>query len=138
MNINELIISDDALNLIDNGTWVGDFPEAPGVELLVCGLRSKDARKSMEQKQTQARLKNRGKALTDEQMSACTRETLAEVVLKDWRGLEEGGTPLAYSKEMAAKWLTSRNGEKFVGLVIQAAQRVDEQASEFVEDAIKN
>lgn len=138
MDINEIIFSDEALNVIDTGTWVGDLIEAPGLELLVCGLRSKDAQKSMEQKQAHLRLKNRGKPLTTEQLAKTMRETLAEVVLKDWRGLKEGDKPVPYSKELATKWITSRAGEKFANLVLQAAQQVDDQANDFVEQVTKN
>lgn len=138
MDINDLVLTDEALGVIDSGAWVGDLLEAPGLELKVCGLRSKDARRALEQKQAQARAKNRGKPLSDEQLAVCMRETLAEVVLKDWRGLSSGGEPVEYSREQAAKWLTSRNGERFAALVLQAAQQIDDQANSFVEAATKN
>jgi len=138
MEINDIILSDEALNVIDNGTWVDEIEGAPGLALLVSGLSAKDAQKSIEDKQAKARMKNRGKALTTEQLARCTRETLAEVVLKGWRGLNDGGKPVEYSPELAFKWITSRNGERFANLVLQAAQRVDAQANDFVGEASKN
>lgn len=138
MDINDIILSDEALSVIDNGTWIDDLDGAPGLELLVCGIRSKDAQKLLEQKQAAARMKNRGKPLSEKQLANCMRETLAEAVLKGWRGLSDGGKPVEYTPELAARWILSRNGEKFAGLVLQAAQRVDDQANEFVSNASKN
>lgn len=138
MDIKDLVLSDEALNVIDKGTWVGDLDGAPGVELLVCGIGSKDAQKALGQKQAALRLKSRGKPLNEEQLAKAMRETLAEVVLKGWRGLKSDGKDLAYSPELAVEFITSRNGERFAGLVLQAAQRVDADASLLVEEATKN
>ncbi len=138
MDINEVILSDEALSIIDNGTWVGDIDGAPGLELQVCGLRSESAQKVINQKQAHLRMKNRGKALSDEQLAKCMRETLAEVILKGWRGLSDEGKPVEYSQELATRWMLSRNGEKFANLVLQAAQRVDDQANDFVGEVSKN
>lgn len=138
MNINELVLTDEALALVDNGTWVGDLDCAPGVELLVCGFQSQEARKALEKKQALARTKNRNKPLSADQLARCTQEVLAEVVLKGWKGLSDGKKEIAYSKELATKWLTSRNGEKFAGLVLQAAHKLDDQANDFAADVTKN
>jgi len=138
MDINEIILTDEALNVIDNGTWIDDIEGAPGLELLVVGLTSKDARKSIEQKQAAARLKNRGKALTAEQLAEAMRQTLSEVVIKGWKGLTEGGKPVEFTPELAKSWINSRKGEKFAGMVLQAAQRVDDQANDFVKEVSKN
>ncbi len=138
MEIKDLVLSDEALKVIDTGVWVDDLDGAPGVELLVCGIGSKDAQKTLSQKQAALRLKNRGKPLNEEQLAKAMRETLAEVVLKGWRGLKDGGKDLAYSPEQAVSFITSRNGERFAGLVLQAAQRVDADASLFAEEATKN
>lgn len=138
MEISDLIISDAALNLIDGGTWMGDFDDAPGVELLVTGLQSEAAQKALRAKQADLRKKNRGKIISEEQSSRITKEVLVEVVLKDWRGLKSSGEDVPYSKEMAQKWLLSRNGEKFVGLVLSAAYRLDAQASDLAKELEKN
>lgn len=138
MEINDLILSDDAINIIDNGTWIGDFDEAPGVELLVTGLQSEAAQKLQRSKQASLRAKNRGKVISDEQLARVTKEVLIEVVLKDWRGLKSGGEPIPYSQEQARQWILSRNGEKFTGLVLTAAYRVDAQAAELAQGLEKN
>ena len=138
MDINDLILSDEALAVIDNGTWVGDFPEAPGLELLVTGMNSKEARKALMDKQAYVRQKQRGRPLTDEQLAKLTKEVLHEVVLKGWRGLKSGGKDVPYDPKLAEEWITSRNGEKFTNLVLQAAQRVSEEANDMLEEVKKN
>lgn len=138
MDIKNLVLSDEALSIIDNGTWVGGLPGVDGVELLVCGMEAKEAREAMNTAQAQARMENEGKPLTNEQLAACTRSVLADVVLKGWRGLTSGGAPVEYSKSTAKQWLTSRNGERFAGLTLVAAQRVDMLANDFAEAAKKN
>lgn len=138
MDINDLVLPDEALAVIDSGTWVGDFDEAPGVSFLVLGMQSKDAKESLESKQAAIRAKNRGKALSNKQTEMCVREVLAEVVLKDWSGFKDGGKELKFDRALAKKWMMSRNGERLVGLVLQAAQQVDGHARDFVEEAAKN
>lgn len=138
MDIKEIILTDEGLSAIDNGVWVGDLSGAPGLELLVTGVRAKEAQKTLEQKQAHLRLKNRGKPLTEEQLARAMRETLAEKVLKGWRGLTSNGDAVNYDQDLAAQWILSRNGEKFAGLVLQAAQRVDDQANDFAEEIVKN
>lgn len=138
MDINDLILSDEALAVIDRGTWVDVGDEAPGVKLLVVGLQSKEAKDAMRYKQEKARKMNRGKPLTDAQHSAITKEVLYEVILKDWDGLKQNGEPLAYSPELAKQWIGSRAGEKFALLVLTAANRLDDMANEYVEEVSKN
>lgn len=138
MDINSLLTPDAELKVIDEGAWIDDLPDAPGLRLRVIGLTSKDARKAQEQKQAQLRQKNRGKPLTSDQLAQCTKEVLAEVVLKDWEGLTSDGKAVPYSKELAKQWIMSRNGERFTDLVLDAAQRLDRDAGDFVEEVSKN
>ena len=138
MDINELIFSDEAIDLIDNGTWVDDLPGAPGMELLVCGLQSQAAQDLLDKKHAAARMENGGEPITEEQHTRCLKEVLAEVVLKDWKGIDDGGKPVKYSQKLAAKWITTRNGKRFSNLVLHAAQRLDMQANKFAETIAKN
>ncbi|MDL5036850.1 hypothetical protein QRD40_10880 [Comamonas sp. Y6] len=138
MDINSIILSDAALSIIDNGTWVRNIDGMPGLGLNVCGLGSPEVQKLLNAKQTEMRTKNGGKPLSAEQLAKSLNETLAEVVLKDWEGLEDNGKPVAYAKATAKKWLTTRNGERFASIVLRAAQMVDADANSFVEKAGKN
>lgn len=138
MDINDLVLSEKALAVIDKGEWMEAGDEAPGIEFLVTGLQAEGARKLMKQKVAAMRKKNRGKALSEEQYSNVTKEVLVEEALKDWRGLTDGGKPLAYSQELARKLIMSRGGEKFTRMVLDACQRLDDEANYFVEDVTKN
>lgn len=138
MDIKKLVLTAEALNLIDNGTWIGDLPGAPGVEFLVVGMRSTEVRKALEAEQVAVRADNAGSPLTAEQTAGCMERVLASHVLKDWKGLTDNGVEVPYSKELATKWLTSREGEKFAELVLLAVNRLDRNANDFVEVAAKN
>lgn len=138
MEVNDLILSDEALKVIDEGTWVDDLESAPGVRLLVTGLQSEAAQKLMREKQASLRSKNRGRPLNEKQLSQCTKEVLVDVVLKGWEGLKSNGEEVEYSQAQARSWIMSRNGERFTALVLEAAHRVDTQAAEYAKELEKN
>lgn len=138
MDINDLVLSEKALAVIDKGEWIEAGDEAPGLEFLVTGLQAEASRKLMKQKTAAMRKKNRGKALSEEQYSTITKEVLVEESLKDWRGLTSDGKELPYSQDLARKFIMSRGGEKFTRMVLQAAQRLDDEANDFVEGVTKN
>lgn len=138
MDINDLVLNEKALSVIDKGEWMPAGDEAPGVEFLVTGLQSEGSQKLMKQKTAAARMKNRGKALSEEQYAAITKEVLVEETLKDWRGIKSDGKDLPYSKELARKFIMSRGGQRFVGMVLGAAQRLDNEANAYVEEVTKN
>lgn len=138
MDIKDLVLTDEALNIIDQGEWMPAGEEAPGVEFLVTGMQAESAQKMIKEKQAALRLKNRGKPLTEEQYADITKEVLIEHVLKDWRGLKSNGEDLPYSKELARKFITSRGGQTFTMMVIGAAKALDDNANDFVESVTKN
>jgi len=137
MDINDIVLNEAALEVIDNGEWM-EVDEAPGLELLVTGMQADSARKAMKAYQAKVRAQSRGKALTEEQYSNITKEVLIEHVLKGWRGLKNNGEDLPYSKEMARKFIMSRGGERFTMMVLNAAQRLDDNANAFVEQVGKH
>ena len=138
MDINDLVLSDEALSVVDEGRWMPAGDDAPGVEFLVTGMQSESARKFIRSKQAELRTKNRGKPLSEDQYSEITKEALVEHVLKDWRGLKNGGKDLPYSKDVAAKFIRSRGGKRFTLMVISSAQALDNNANDFVEKTAKN
>lgn len=138
MELSKFVLSDEAVNIIDNGTWVGDLPGAGDAEFFVCGFESDEAVKARTNYEADARLKNQGAPLTAEQHRDVFNKVLAEVCLKDWRGWTVNGEPVPYDKEKAVKWITSRNGREFANLVFMAAKRVDTQANELSEALLKN
>lgn len=138
MDINDIVLNDEALAIVDKGEWMPAGAEAPDVEFLVIGMQSDAARKLMKAKQAKLRAQSRGKPLTDDQYSAITKEVLVEEVLKDWRGLKSGGKDLPYSQDLARKFIMSRGGDRFTMMILEAAQRLDRDANAYVEEAAKN
>lgn len=138
MELSKLVLSDEALNVLDNGAWVGGIEGAEGVELFVCGMSNADVQKALVSAQAAVRASNKGALLTHEQLSAVTRQVLATHVLKNWRGITDGGKEVPYSAEQAKQWITSRNGERFADLVLVASRRIDEDAGSYVEAVAKN
>lgn len=138
MDISNFVLSNNALKLVNDGTWIGDLSGAPGVELMVIGLKSDDARSLMSQKEQAIRLKNKGKELTANQTDRIIREVLAEVVLKDWKGLKQDGKDLPYSPELAQQFLVGKGGDAFVSLVIEAANTLDSYANDLADNVKKS
>lgn len=138
MEISKLVLSDAVIDAIDNGAWVDEIPSFDGIKLKVRGMNSEPVRKAMEAKQAEQRKKNKGEPLTPEQHKKITQEVLGEVVIQDWAGFTESEVPIAFDKKLAAKWISSRNGEKLASIVLWAAAQVDENAEKFVEKASKN
>ncbi len=138
MDIKELILTDAGVDAIEKGAWVGDLPGAPGVNLKVIGTASKAYRKAIQAKMEAARKKQDGKPLTADQVTVLVREVFGEVALLDWKGLTSEGKELPFDRELAKKWLTSRNGDAFSDLVATAAQRLDASANQYAEQATKN
>lgn len=139
MDINSILTSEEELKVIDSGAWVGDLDDMPGVKLKVIGMGSSECRKAMERKLAALRKKNKGKELTAKQINDAATEVAGEVALKDWSGLKQGGRELPFSRELAVKFVTGREGEKvFRPAVFEATRRVDEETAEFVEEVSKN
>lgn len=138
MDISQLVHSDEALNVIDNGAWVGDIPGLDGVRLKVRGTQSEAVQKAISEKQAKLRAANKGEPLTTEQHDKITKSVFAEVVLIDWDGFTNKGEPLPYDQKLAKEWLTKRNGKKFFNVVAYCAQKIDGDAESFVGAVEKN
>lgn len=137
MDINELILSDAAVEGIETGAWVTNIPGMPGLRLKVLGSSAKAHAKHHQKKIEELRKKSR-KPLDNDQMSDALKETLAEVTLVDWDGLTNEGEPVPFDRETAKKWITSRNGKKFADAVFWCSQKLDEDSKEYVEEITKN
>lgn len=133
MDINSVLTSDEELKVIDEGTWVDDLDDAPGVALKVTGWSSRKAQKLLDAKRIAIRKKNRGREITSEQSEKLHREVLVEAILLDWKGFTDNGKEVPYSKETASKWILSRGGAKLAMIVMNAALLVDTDTSEFIE-----
>lgn len=137
MDLNELILSDAAVEGIETGAWVGNIPGMPDLRLKVLGTSAKAHVKAHQAKLEEARKKSR-KPLTDDQVATAVKEALAEVTLVDWDGITDNGKAVKFDRALAKKWLTSRNGKKLADAVFWCAQKLDEDATEYVETVTKN
>lgn len=140
MDINEILLSEKAIAEIDDGVWIEDLPEAPGIRLKVRGWSSEKVQSLKSFKERRASRKDRDVSgnLAHAAQIRIIREVVAEAILLDWDGLTEGGKPVPYSKELARKWLTSRTGDKFLGMVSDAATQVDNRLEDVAEELEKN
>lgn len=140
MDINEILIPETAIKAIEEGHWVEDIPNAPGLRLRVRGLSSRKVLGLHDLKIRKAPRtdKNADGSLKSEASLRITREVYAEAVLLEWDGITANGKPVPYSKEMAKKWLSDRSGDNFMRFVTYAANEVDELQNETAESLEKN
>lgn len=138
MDINQLVLSDEALDVLENGTWVDMSDRAEGVSFLVTGLGADEPRKLMNKKIIEARKSSADGKVDPETILKIQDEVIVEVVLKGWKGLTDNGQEVKFSKELARKWLMSKNGAKLHSLVIEAINRIDADAHKYVESVSKN
>ena len=140
MEINEILLDEKTIAEIDDGIWIDDITDAPGVRLKVRGWSSEKVQSLKSFKERRAPRKERDVTgnLSHAAHIRIIRELVAEVILLDWEGLTEAGKPIPYSKELARKWLTSRTGDKFLGMVSDAATQVDNRLEDVAEELEKN
>lgn len=139
MDINEIILSDAALDVNDNGGWVGeDVHGLTGVRLKVCSVYAPEVIKLKQKKQEALRKKNGGKELTAEQIDDLSSELLAEVILKDWEGLTANGEPMQIDRPYLVKEFKERRGKKLATAITVSAYALDQDANRFVEEVTKN
>lgn len=111
---------------IEAGEWVSDIPNAGNLRLKVRGRFCQAAVK------LEARLRRnapptdreRDGALTPDAETRILRTVLHEAILMDWDGLTDGGTPVAFDREIAGQWLHDPEYDGFGDAVNYAAQVV--------------
>lgn len=138
MEIGKLVLSTAALNVVDNGAWVGDLHEDKSFQLFVIGQGSEEAQKFIQAEQVAMRAKNEGAPLTAEDVKKLNLKLLGQVIIKDHRGLTSGGQPLKFDREQVAAWVASREGSDLANRIALASNRIDSDAESFVEAATKN
>jgi len=140
MDINEILLNEETIAKIDDGVWIDDIAEAPGLRLKVRGWSSEkvQALKSFKERRASRKERDVSGNLVHTAQIRIVREVVAEVVLLDWEGLTDAGQPIPYSKEMARKWLTSRAGDKFLGIVSEAATQADNLLEDAAEELENN
>lgn len=112
---------------VNAGIWIKDIPNLDDIELKVRGLTSDEALLFKAEKERSAPRSDRLKDgnLKPEASFRIFSQMLAEVILIDWKGIEENGKPLKYSKEKARQIFADKNFLPFHDAVVWAAQVVD-------------
>lgn len=131
MDIKNLVLSDEAIKVIEEGAWVESGIN--GVSFKVLAFSSKKGRKAMQSKAFSARAK--GEEVDNTKIAI---EVLAETLLLDWKGLTDNGEQLEFSRELAVKFITDPNGERFADLVFNAVNSLDQNFNDYVDQVSKN
>lgn len=134
MKISELEVDQ---KVVEEGKWVSNIPELPGVRLKVRGAQNKDWRR-MAQRLVNAvprKLRVNG-ALDPDESDRISATILLVTGLLDWEGIEDdAGTPIPYDKKKAAQYLS---GERFRTGVQFACDLVAQGIEDDVEEIAGN
>lgn len=127
------------VQVIDEGAWVGDIPNAGNLRLKVRGMNSRLVRDARESKERAVENSDRARdgTLTSSASMRVLGEVLHEAVLLDWENLTDGGNEVKFSQALAKEWLTNPAFEQFADAVVWAARYVDRNSAS-LDDAAKN
>jgi hypothetical protein len=122
--------------LSEEGEWVKNIPNADDLELRVRGLTCAPARilRNKLIRALPAAVRNNPDGLPPDVLDRIEATIVAEVILLDWRNLDEG----AYSKEMAAQYLSDPDYIEFRDAVVWASGRVGRQKAAATETDLGN
>lgn len=132
MKLNDLTI--DTVKL-EQGDWVDNIPELPGLRLKVRGANNKDWRR-LQTRLVDAvpRKKRVNNRLGPAEQDRITAILLRDTGLLDWDGLEDDDDkPIAYSKEKAEQLLTAPEYVRFREGALWACNMVAERDRSEVE-----
>lgn len=134
MKISELEVDQ---KVIEEGKWVSNIPELPGVRLKVRGAQNKDWRR-MAQRLVNAvprKLRVNG-SLDPEEADRISALIILNTGLLDWEGIEDDNDqPIPYDKKKAAELL---KGERFRGGVQFACDLVAQGVEDDIEEISGN
>lgn len=110
---------------IEDGGWVGDIPQLPGVRFKVKGIGNKEWRL------LRHKLNNETRRSTPENEEAVTTELVLRTLLMDWSGFENpDGTELIYSRERAEQLLSDPDYSIVRDGVMYAATKIAAEPAE--------
>lgn len=116
---------------IEQGAWVRDLPNLPGVALKVRGTFNADYSRLMAKLMAQRTPEQVGNEEEDEKLEI---QLLHETILVDWSGIEDA----PYSPDMALKLLSDPELAVFRGAVRYAGNVVARQGKQSLENDAKN
>lgn len=122
------------------GRWIGDIPGMENARLRVRGLSSEIVvtRQAAKERKISKKGRNADGTLKPSVARQVLGEVLHEVVLLEWDGFSDGGQPVPYDPDLAAKWCTDPDYEIFADAVVYAARIVDRGMIETAEEVAGN
>jgi hypothetical protein len=137
MKLSESVVNVQA---IEDGAWVDNIPELPGVRIKTRGSNNKAwRRKSASLFDTIPRNKKVGNRVDPDELDRIMTTLLVECGIIDWEGIEnDDGSPVPFSRDVAKKLLADPQYVKLKDGVLWAATMVAEQRAGDIEDTIKN
>lgn len=124
----------------DQGAWVGDIPDLPGVRFKVRGFGNADDRRiqAQEIEKVPRHLRQRGR-IPDEDQERILNARIKGALLLDWDGLTgDDDAPLPLSPEILDKVLSDPDYRLLREAIIWAIRIVAEDDSETAEADAKN
>lgn len=132
MKLNEIR---DVGRRIDQGAWVGDLPNLPGVRVRVRGLFNASYNRLMQK----MRNDYTPEQLRDEKVQDTIDINLTlDAILLDWDGIEDENEQVPYSREVAQQLLTDPDMDVFRRAVAYASSIVAREGQDKVKDDVKN
>lgn len=134
-------IKDQAISVEvrEQGDWVENIPEWPGLRLKTRGIGNKDWRVMRDKLVGEIPRHKRANGISPEESDRINATLLIETALIDWEGPEDDeGKALPYSKAQAAEYLNNPELEKFRDACMWAAAVVAERWRIDTEAAVKN
>lgn len=134
MRISELEVDQ---KVVEEGKWVSNIPELPGVRLKVRGANNKDWRRMGQRLVNALPRKFRMNGVIDpDESDRISAMILLNTGLLDWEGIEaDDGSPIPYDKKRAAQYLA---GERFRTGVQFACDLVAQGIEEEIEEIAGN
>lgn len=117
------------------GTWV---PIEGDLELKMAYLGADAFQKRMEVLKRPHKRKIEDGSFPNSEFAKLTGRVIAEVIVKDWKGLTEDGKPIKYSKEKATELFIDPDLEDLRDYVVSFASSRDNFRIDEIEEAEKN
>lgn len=136
MDISKFLRTDEDYEPIDNGRWMPVSEDNPDAQFFVIGMQSKEAQDYLKNAAARMREQNGGKELTSEQFNQITQDCLAEVCMKDWKGVKNNGKKVPFSRDLARKSMNSRD-KTFMVIVSGLVNELDRNVEKYVEAVTK-
>lgn len=136
MDISKFLRTDEDYEPIDNGRWMPVSEDNPDTQFFVIGMQSKEAQDYLKNAAARMREQNGGKELASEQFNQITQDCLAEVCMKDWKGVKNNGKKVPFSRDLARKSMNSRD-KTFMVIVSGLVNELDRNVEKYVEAVTK-